>query len=199
MTILAAPPPAPVTAKKTRPSWDSFLAHSKVPQGHTDELLTWLAKVQQKKASVRANHRRDRDLRVEAMLEAARVSAQAELEAKQRSRLARWRGLHQDQLLSPPSSPEQEPEHEAADSALCDCESCVLCARHKSSMYGKCYCNMIFSPRPVFMDFTSPLSATDAFSDDTTSIEADNFLASLGGKRKSEDDQQLTSYKRARA
>ena len=55
------------------------------------------------------------------------------------------------------------------------------------AQYGKCYCNVIFSPRPVFMDFSSPLSATDAFGDDEISIEADKFLASLGSKRKADD------------
>ena len=50
------------------------------------------------------------------------------------------------------------------------------------------------------MDFTSPLSATDAFTDDKTSIDADNFLASLsGGKRKvASEDINLASHKRAR-
>ena len=39
------------------------------------------------------------------------------------------------------------------------------------------------------MDFTTPLvSASDAFSDDQTSIEADNFLASLSSKRKAEQE-----------
>jgi len=67
-------------------------------------------------------------------------------------------------------------------------------------MYGKCYCNMIFSPRPVYMDFTSPLSATEAFSDDQTSIEADNFLASLSSKRRADtEDEDLASHKRAKA
>merc|ERR1719450_1464933 len=89
MTILAASEPQqacpPILARKSKP-WDSFLANSKVPQGQTDELLTWLSKVNQKKQTVRC--RRDRDLRLEAMLEAARVSAQAELERKQKERLA---------------------------------------------------------------------------------------------------------------
>jgi len=195
MTILAASEPQlacpPVLARKSKP-WDSFLANSKVPQGQTDELLTWLSKVQQKKQTVRC--RRDRDLRLEAMLEAARVSAQAELERKQKERLARWR--HVMTSLTPPPSPPQTSE----DDSLCDCDTCVLCVRHKSNMYGKCYCNMIFSPRPVYMDFTSPLSATEAFSDDQTSIEADNFLASLSSKRRADtEDEDLASHKRAKA
>jgi len=190
MTILAEP----VVARKSHP-WDSFLANSKVPQGQTDELLTWLSKVNQKKQNIRC--RRDRDLRKEALLEAARLSAQSELERKQRERLLKWRSVSSS--LTPPPSP---PEPESADD-VCDCDTCVLCVRHVSSMYGKCYCNMIFSPRPVFMDFTSPsLSATDAFSDDSTSIEADNFLASLSGKRKCEEQSwcdQVSGAKRAKA
>jgi len=192
MTILAEP----VVARKSHP-WDSFLANSKVPQGQTDELLTWLSKVNQKKQNIRC--RRDRDLRKEALLEAARLSAQSELERKQRERLLKWRSMSSS-LTPPPSPPEQE---SADDVSLCDCDTCVLCVRHRSSMYGKCYCNMIFSPRPVFMDFTSPsISATDAFSDDSTSIEADNFLASLsGGKRKCEEQSwdQVSGAKRAKA
>merc|ERR1719389_575920 len=91
-------------------------------------------------------------------------------------------------LTPPPSPPSTQEDTEELDT-LCDCENCVLCLRHKSSMYGKCYCNVIFSPRPVFMDFNSHhVSAADAFSDDQTSIEADNFLASLSNKRKAEPE-----------
>merc|ERR1719422_2390220 len=121
------------------------------------------------------------------MLEAARVSAQAELERKQKERLARWRHV-MTSLTPPPSPPQTSEDH---DISLCDCDTCVLCARHASSMYGKCYCNMIF---------TSPLSATEAFSDDQTSIEADNFLASLSSKRRADtEDEDLASHKRAKA
>jgi len=193
MTVLTEEPL--VVARKSQP-WDSFLANSVVPQGQTDELLTWLSKVNQKKFAVRG--KRDRDLRKEAMLEHARLAAQAELESKQRSRLARWRNVMTS--LTPPPSPPTSPTHE--QDSLCDCESCVLCLRHKSSMFGKCYCNVIFSPRPVFMDFTTPLvSASDAFSDDQTSIEADNFLASLSSKRKAEQEEteETLVHKRAKA
>ena len=190
MTILAPLQHAPVLARKSGP-WDSFLANSAVPQGQTDELLTWLTKVNQKQLRMRGQ-RGDRDLRKEAMLEAARVSAQAELERKQRERLARWRTVRTD--LSPPPSPPKSPTSaEAAD--FCDCDACVLCARHKSTTYGKCYCHMIFSPRPVFMDFT-----TDTFSEDKTSVDADHFLASLGGGKKrkaSSEDRETASHKRA--
>ena len=165
----SSPPPPPM---------DSWLAHSKVPQGQTDELLTWLSKVQQKKATIRST--RARDFRKEALLEAARVSAQTELEKKQRERLQRWREVRPT-ICRPPSPPLVE-----RDENLCDCESCFLCQRHRSSMYGKCYCNVIFSPRPMFMDFSPPvLLASEAFAgDEQVSKEADNFLASLGSKRR---------------
>jgi len=198
MTILSEQQQPPVVARKSKPC-DSFLAHSKVPQGHTDELITWLAKVQQKKLAIRST--RHRDLRKEALLESSRMAAQAELEAKQRERLQRWR------MVKPTLSPPTSPPHGCQDESLCDCDSCFLCQRHKPQMYGKCYCNVIFSPRPVFMDFsygTSPLepvSATDAFceelAEDEHSIQADNFLASLSLKRKPEDE--LAGRKRAKA
>jgi len=203
MTVLTEQPPQQslVVARKSQP-WDSFLAKSSVPQGQTDELLTWLSKVQQKKSAVRG--RRERDLRKEAMLEHSRLVAQAELETKQRERLARWRSV-MTSLTPPPSPPDSQEED---TDTLCDCENCVLCLRHKSSMYGKCYCNVIFSPRPVFMDFNTPqhhhhhhVSAADAFSDDQTSIEADNFLAALSSKRKAEPEEteEMTAHKRAKA
>merc|ERR1719219_737869 len=178
MTILST---ELVVAKKSSP-WDSFLANSKVPQGQTDELIIWLSKVNQKKSMIRTT--RHRDLRKEAMLEHSRLVATAELESKQRERMEKWRRVQP--TLSPPPSPEPGSQEEP----LCDCESCFLCQRHRPQMYGKCYCNVIFSPRPVFMDFnTHHVSAADAFSDDQTSIEADNFLASLSNKRKAEPDQ----------
>lgn len=185
MTILTEELPV---ARKSQP-WDSFLANSKVPQGHTDELLTWLSKVNQKKQLIRST--RHRDLRKEAMLESARLSAQAALELKQRERMQKWR-MVMTTISSPPTS--------EVDDNLCDCDSCVLCQRHRSSMYGKCYCNVIFSPRPVFMDFNTPVSATDAFSDDENSIQVDNFLASLSLKRRNEpEEDSMASRKRAKA
>merc|ERR1712002_1437087 len=116
-------------------------------------------------------------------------------EKKQRERLQRWR-----QVMPTVCQPRQ-PVHTERDESLCDCESCFLCQRHRNTMYGKCYCNVIFSPRPVFMDFSAPVQATDAFEgDDEVSREADNFLASLSSKRKAEGSEEPhTSYKRAKA
>jgi len=195
MTILSV---SESIARKSPPPMDSWLAHSKVPQGQTDELLTWLSKVQQKKATIRST--RARDLRKEALLEAARVSAQSELEKKQRERLQRWREVRPTVYSRPPSPASERDEN------LCDCESCFLCQRHRPSMYGKCYCNVIFSPRPIFMDFTcSPvLSASEAFAgDDEVSKEADTFLASLGSKRRLDSEtqgsRQPVALKRAKA
>merc|ERR1719330_767755 len=103
MTILSV---SESLARKSPPPMDSWLAHSKVPQGQTDELLTWLSKVQQKKATIRST--RARDLRKEALLEAARVSAQSELEKKQRERLQRWREVRPTVYSSRPPSPASE-------------------------------------------------------------------------------------------
>ena len=97
-------------ARKSQP-WDSFLANSKVPQGQTDELLTWLSKVNQKKQSIRTT--RHRDLRKEAMLESARLAAQAQLEMKQRERMQKWRTVMT--TISPPAPTE-------VDETLCDCD-----------------------------------------------------------------------------
>jgi hypothetical protein len=182
----SSPPPPPM---------DSWLAHSKVPQGQTDELLTWLSKVQQKKATIRST--RARDFRKEALLEAARVSAQTELEKKQRERLQRWREVRPTVCQTPPSPPAVD-----RDENLCDCESCFLCQRHRSSMYGKCYCNVIFSPRPMFMDFSPPVLASEAFAgDEQVSKEADNFLASLGSNKRRLDSELggAVASKRAKA
>ena len=52
------------------------------------------------------------------------------------------------------------------------------------------------------MDFnTHHVSTSDAFSDDQTSIEADNFLAALSSKRKAEPDEteEMVAQKRAKA
>jgi len=50
------------------------------------------------------------------------------------------------------------------------------------------------------MDFNTPVSATDAFSDDENSIQVDNFLASLSLKRRNESEEEsMASRKRAKA
>jgi hypothetical protein len=51
------------------------------------------------------------------------------------------------------------------------------------------------------MDFnTHHVSAADAFSDDQTSIKADNFLAAVSSyKRKAEEPEETVAQKRAKA
>ena len=68
-------------------------------------------------------------------------------------------------------------------------------------MYGKCYCNVIFSPRPMFMDFSPPVLASEAFAgDEEVSKEADSFLASLGSKRRLDGETGgPVAFKRAKA
>jgi hypothetical protein len=176
--------------------WDRFLANSKVPQGQTDEIITWVTKINQKRASLRSGGlRQARDLRKEALLECARRAATTALQARQRERMARWRNLKATLQLAPPPPP-SPPQ----DKSLCDCDACFLCRRHRGSIFDKCYCSSIFSPRPVFMDFTissvscskSASSLTgDLYAGVAESREMDNFLASLGSssnKRKSEED-----------
>lgn len=182
MTILTA-------QNATLPHFDSFLSKSKIPQGQTDELLTWLSKVNQKKIAIRST--RHRDLRKEAMLEAARRAAQTLLESKQKERMSRWRTMMR--VWTPPQE----------DNSICDCDACFLCQRHRTQMQGKCYCNVIFSPRPVFMDFHDR-----GYDDVEESMEVDKFLASLDAtdstkKRKFDEDlegeESLTGRKRASA
>ena len=181
--------------------WDRFLANSKVPQGQTDEIITWVTKINQKRSALRSGSRQ-RDLRKEALLENARRAATAALQTLQCERMARWRNLRatleQPTLApSPPPPPQQQ-------RSLCDCDSCFLCRRHRGGLFDKCYCSVIFSPRPVFMDFTSSTSsigcagaagrlAVDLYAGVAESQEIDNFLASLGpsrhsSKRKSDED-----------
>lgn len=174
--------------------WDRFTAASRVPQGPTDELLVWIGKINQKIRTVRSA--RSLDLRKETLLESARAAAQASLRARQTERRQRWEaicnnwdteedGMANDSSWGPAAA--EQPD------SLCDCSCCILCQRHQSQMFGKCYCHVIFSPIPVFMDY-SLTPATDLFVDVDESREMDNFLASLGtsgaGKRKPEDEEE---------
>lgn len=190
MTILAEQQKAPL------PHFDSFLAKSKIPQGQTDELLTWLSKVNQKKVSIRTT--RHRDLRKEALLESSRRAAQQLLQSKQKERMSRWRNMMR--VWTP------QPEPAEPDNSICDCEACFLCQRHRPQMQGKCYCNVIFSPRPIFMDFHS---LDKSYDDVEESMEVDKFLSSLSSdstdvtkKRKFdevESEESLYGRKRASA
>lgn len=182
MTIFEVEKPTAVSAVP----WDRFLANSKIPQGETDELLTWISKVNQKKNAARC--KRKRDFRKDALLESARIAAQNALQSKQKERLEKWRQVKQSLRIV-----------EERDESLCDCDSCFLCQRHKPKMFGKCYCNVIFSPRPIFMDFNS---SDNHPQEDEDSKNVDNFLASLSSrevmKRKAEEDRTL-ARKRCKA
>ena len=148
--------------------WDRFLANSKIPQGQTDELLTWISKVNQKKNAVRG--RKERDLRKEVLLESARQAAQKALRDLQQERMEKWKMLKVSKQL----------KTEVDNS--CDCLTCILCKRYQRQTYGKCYCNVIFRPMPMSLDCIS--------NEDEDSMSVDKFLASLSSnvKRKPEDD-----------
>jgi hypothetical protein len=166
--------------------WDSFTSSSRVPQGPTDELVTWIGKINQKMRVVRSS--RSLDLRKETLLATAKAAAQATLRARQSERRQRWEavcnswGTNEEEAGD---SLEEETTAEEPEGSLCDCSCCILCQRHLSQMFGKCYCHVIFSPSPVMMDF-SLTPVTDLFVNVDESREVDNFLASLssGGKRK---------------
>ena len=143
--------------------WDRFLANSKVPQGQTDELLTWISKVNQKKNMV--SRQKNKDLRKEALLQNAKISAVNTLHSMQNERRRRWNEFKLRQ------------KGISDDDSICDCEACFLCIRHNGAMHGKCYCNVIFSPRPYFMEFNHTSKTIN--NQDEHSMAIDNFLSSL--------------------
>lgn len=189
--------------------WDSFTASSCVPQGPTDELVIWIGKLNQKIRTVRSS-RAFLDLRKETLLASAKAAAQAALRARQEDRRQRWQAIcnnwdmtKDDDVSGGEAGEEEDAEAEEAGS-LCDCSCCTLCQRHQSRMFGKCYCHVIFSPIPVFMDY-SLTPATDLFVNVDESRDVDNFLASLGSgsgvKRKADDklEDELENGKRCKA
>jgi hypothetical protein len=181
--------------------WDRFLANSKVPQGQTDEIITWMTKLSQKRQSIRST--RARDLHKEAVLESARRAAATALQTLQQERMARWRKLRPS-LAQPPPPPSPSPSGHQQRS-LCECDSCFLCRRHRVGVLDTCYCSVIFSPRPVFMDLGNGGDGVDIFASVAESQEMDSFLASLGPcssqnlKRKSQDELWFLSRKRCKA
>lgn len=168
--------------------WDRFTAAATVPQGPTDELVVWLNKLDQKMRAVRSARRLD--LCKEVLLERARTVAQSALRARQFERRQRWQTLYSSWEFVAENSPVEEEDEEeeeeipneepnSSSNSLCDCSCCILCQRHQSQMFGKCYCHVIFNPSPAFMELSlSPVS--DLFVDVEESREMDNFLASLG-------------------
>ena len=210
MTIMQVQEAAAISGVTAIP-WDRFTAGARVPQGPNDELVVWLGKLNQKMRVVRSARRLN--LFKEALLESARTVAQAELRARQTERRQRWHALCSswDMDNEKDEMDENEDLEDAVvgepssnSSSLCDCSSCIHCQRHQSQMFGKCYCHVIFSPIPIFMDF-SLTPATDLFVDVDESREVDNFLASLGSgsgspKRKSEEEEERgKGHKRSKA
>eukprot|EP00088_Acartia_fossae_P009416 TRINITY_DN14559_c0_g1_i1.p1 TRINITY_DN14559_c0_g1~~TRINITY_DN14559_c0_g1_i1.p1 ORF type:complete len:173 (+),score=3.71 TRINITY_DN14559_c0_g1_i1:114-632(+) len=158
--------------------WDRFLAKSKIPQGHTDELLTWISKVNQKRNFAKSG--KLRDYRKEAMLENALISARNSLQIKQQERRQRWANL------------KLSLEAESNSQDLCDCEACFLCTRHKAQTRGNCYCNILFNP---CLTSTELIGAESACEKDEDSQNVDIFLASLSSnksKRKADFDYSIT-------
>jgi len=150
-----------VSASVDRYPWDRFLANSKVPQGQTDELLTWISKVNQKKNFV--SRQKDKNLRKEALLNSAKLNAVDTLHSMQFERRRRWNEFKARQKCI-----------SEEDTSICDCEDCFLCLRHNGALHGKCYCNVIFSPRPFFMELKHKTEIQDEHSK-----TIDNFLSSL--------------------
>jgi hypothetical protein len=149
---------------------------------------------------------RSLDLRKETLLASAKAAAQATLRARQSERRQRWEavcnswGTNEEEAGD---SIEEETTAEEPEGSLCDCSCCILCQRHMSQMFGKCYCHVIFSPSPVMMDF-SLTPVTDLFVNVDESREVDKFLASLssgsGGKRKcSAEAEEERNEKRCKA
>jgi len=100
--------------------WDRFLAHSKIPQGQTDELLLWISKVHQKKKGI--TMRKHSDYRKQAMLENALVSAQNHLRLKQRDRMEKW------QMLKLESRAKREESSEASSVVLANSVLSQFCS-----------------------------------------------------------------------
>merc|ERR1719383_330384 len=85
MTVVPRPDSA---SQEVTVPWDRFLSKSKIPQGPTDELLTWLHKINLKKNALKSS--KARDLRKDALLETSRKAAQTFLQSKQLERLKKW-------------------------------------------------------------------------------------------------------------
>ena len=167
--------------------WDRFLANSKIPQGQTDEVLTWIMKVNQKKNAARSV--KYRDYRKEAMLENSRRSAREFLQAKQNERKQKWKLLK--------SSIAADVKKEAPkEESICDCHVCFLCIRHDGEMSGKCYCSVIFNPKSMVVELPVLKLAHDE-----ESRKVDDFLASLPSRpsKRSAEEEKIYSRKRCKA
>lgn len=148
-----------------------------LPRSKTEELLDWIYRISNKKTNMRLQ--RQRNLRVEAILENAQYRAQAQLEASQKLRRARWQDLQSRKR--PRLLPQREPV-DFEDETICDCEHCTLCQRHSPTTIGdapavldRCYCNHIFSSKPL----PPGLKATE----DEESLNFDEFFSALNSCR----------------
>lgn len=79
------------------------------PAVRTDELASFLCKVNEKRASYL--HRPYRSLRIEAVLEATLKKAQSELESRQRMRKRKWLSLKQEWLAKNVLEASKRPRH----------------------------------------------------------------------------------------
>jgi len=177
-TATAVSPRPAYNVNIERYPWDSFLAKSKVPQGQTDELLTWISKVNQKRRIV--NKEKEKDLRKVAILESVKRTAVSSLHNLQTERRKRWNQIKNKQLALSPRKLLQEKEK-----SLCDCESCFLCRRRNGSgTLADCYCNNFFSPRPphftkIDMVKSNLENINISFMEDEHSADINSFLSSL--------------------
>jgi len=157
--------------------WDSFLAKSKVPQGQTDELLTWISKVNQKRRIV--NKQKEKDLRKFAILESVKRTAVSSLHSLQTERRMRWNQMRNKQLVLSADYVLQEKKK-----SLCDCEACFLCLRRNGGgTLTECYCNNLFSPRPqntkIDMVKSNLENINISLMEDEHSADINSFLSSL--------------------
>lgn len=166
--------------------WDRFLSKSKIPQGPTDELLTWLHKINQKKNALKSS--RAKDLRKDTLLENARRSAINFLQSKQSARLIKWTVFKRSLSKN-------------VDEKCCDCDPAFSGIARNPRMHGQC-CNILGKTQSGFMDIRIEGKVWATVSEDEDSLKVDHFLASLSSnvtdkKRKNVDD--WSSRKRCKA
>jgi len=171
-----------ISSTESRVPWDKFLANSKVPQGQTDEVLTWISKVNQKVNIVRST--KYRDYRKEVLLENSRKSAREFLKSKQVERRQKWR------LLKKAISQEEVTTNINYNIA----HICVLCSGRASPVPGQCCYNKN-------LDSESGTAADNKFSQDEESRKVDDFLASLPSRsqKRSTEEDRSNARKRCKA
>jgi len=170
-----------ISSTKSRVPWDSFLANSKIPQGQTDEVLTWISKVNQKVNIVRST--KYRDYRKEVLLENSRKSAREFLKSKQEERRQRWR------LLKKAISQE---ENKATTNIKDNFEHiCGYCSVRASPVPGQCCFN-----KKLYSE--SGTAAHYKVLQDDESRKVDEFLASLPSRSQKRSAEEDRSYARKR-